>query len=339
MFKAFAARATVTSSILLLFGVGCGSTGGGGGCGGLKPLPSANGNRARPLGIAERSSDRRRPAGAHHQAGHGQAHRRGGQPRLGRSQGRHLHPADRYGLRQRLLNAATVGACDNGTCGGAQGCSASLVLTSADGKDKITAGIGEGDNPVVHLDAKFDVHVPLDFDYDARASVHQRQRLVHDGHRVAALQRRVAESARDHRRHPDRNRSGDGRADAQPRQHRARSTSASTSTAAACSARSSIGSSALLNTTIGNVLTNLVLNLSSRRSTRSCSRSCRSRRASPACSTPARCSPASIAPKDARPRDVRRRRRLRRGQGRRPQPRRHVGHEQRPRRDDAHARA
>ncbi|HEY1585686.1 MAG TPA: hypothetical protein VGH63_08355, partial [Polyangia bacterium] len=62
-------------------------------------------------------------------------------------------------------NAATVGACGNGTCGGAAGCKTSLVLTSADGKDKITAGISDGDNPVVHVDAKFDVHVPLDLDY------------------------------------------------------------------------------------------------------------------------------------------------------------------------------
>src|SRR5438477_12606884 len=44
-FKAFAARATVTSSIFLLFGVGCGSSGGGG-CA-LKPLPAA----PTPLGL------------------------------------------------------------------------------------------------------------------------------------------------------------------------------------------------------------------------------------------------------------------------------------------------
>ncbi len=50
-FKAFAARATVTSSILVLFGVGCGSSGGGG-CGGMRPLPSANGQPApAPLGL------------------------------------------------------------------------------------------------------------------------------------------------------------------------------------------------------------------------------------------------------------------------------------------------
>ena len=38
--KSVAAQALVASTTLLLFGVGCGSSGGGGACGGLKPLPS-----------------------------------------------------------------------------------------------------------------------------------------------------------------------------------------------------------------------------------------------------------------------------------------------------------
>ena len=161
MFRAFAARATVTSSILLLFGVGCGSTGGGGGCSGLKPLPSA----PAPLGLP---SD---------QVIEGGLQARITKPGMDKLIGAVINIVS-SGLKGGICipkivygpgsgcNAANVGACGNGTCGGAPGCSASLVLTSADGKDKITAGISDGANPVVHVDAKFDVHVPLELDYD-----------------------------------------------------------------------------------------------------------------------------------------------------------------------------
>ena len=165
-FRAFAAKATVTSSILLLFGVGCGSTGGGGGCGGLKPLPSANGQPSpAPLGL---------PSDQVIEGGMQARITKPGMDKLigavvgivsSGLKGGICIPQIVYGPGSGC-NAANVGACGNGTCGGAKGCSASLVLTSPDGKDKITAGISDGDNPVVHIDAKFDVHVPLDLDYN-----------------------------------------------------------------------------------------------------------------------------------------------------------------------------
>src|SRR6185312_1146793 len=140
-FRAFAARATVTGSILFLFGVGCGSAGGGGACGGLKPLPAA----PTPLGIP---SD--------------QVIEGGLQARI--TKNGICIPAINKNFGITCFNV-DVGACNNSMCGGAKGCAASLVLTSPDGKDKITASLSEGNNPVVHLDATFDVHVPLELDY------------------------------------------------------------------------------------------------------------------------------------------------------------------------------
>ena len=213
-FRAFAARATVTSSILVLFGVGCGSSGGGG-CAALKPLPSANGQPApAPFGLPP------------DQVIEGGLQARVTKPGMDKLLGAIVNLVS-GGLKSGIcigknsygVGCVNAGYCGNGTCGGAPGCTASLILQSADGKDKITASIGEGANPIVHVDAKFDVHVPLDLDYDA---LFAPPRLVHDRHRLDALQRRVAESARDHRRHSDRHRSRHRRADAQPGRHRAR---------------------------------------------------------------------------------------------------------------------
>lgn len=159
-FKAFAARATVTSSILVLFGVGCGSTGGGGGCAGLKPLPAA----PTPLGLP---SD---------QVIEGGLQARITKPGMDKLIGAVINLVS-GGLKNGICIPAInknfgitcfnvdVGACNNSMCGGAKGCATSLVLQSADGKDKITASLSEGDNPLVHLDATFDVHVPLELDY------------------------------------------------------------------------------------------------------------------------------------------------------------------------------
>src|SRR6476469_2273235 len=159
-FKAFAAKATVTSSLLLFFGVGCGSTGGGGACGGLKPLPAA----PTPLGI---------PSDKVIEGGMQARITKPGMDKLIGAVVNLVSGGLKNGICIPAINQnvgvtcfdVDVGACNNSTCNGAHGCATSLVLTSADGKDKITASINEGDNPVVHLDAKFDVHVPLELDY------------------------------------------------------------------------------------------------------------------------------------------------------------------------------
>ncbi|HXU69690.1 MAG TPA: hypothetical protein VN947_10190 [Polyangia bacterium] len=156
-FKAFAERAAVTSSILLLFGVGCGSTGGAGGCG-MKPLPAA----PTPLGLP---SD---------QVIEGGLQARITKPGMDKLIGAVINLVS-SGLKGGIciakinkgVGCVNGGVCGNGTCGGAPGCTASLLLQSADGKDKITASIGDGANPLVHVDATFDIHLPLDLDYDA----------------------------------------------------------------------------------------------------------------------------------------------------------------------------
>ncbi|HWE30136.1 MAG TPA: hypothetical protein VHB97_19135, partial [Polyangia bacterium] len=164
-FKAFAARATVTSSILVLFGVGCGSAGGGGACGGLRPLPSANGQPSPgPLGLPT------------DQVIEGGLQARVTKPGMDKLLGAITNLVGgnlKNGICIPAINQhfgitcfdVNVGACNNSTCNGAKGCAASLVLQSTDGKDTITATISEGDNPLVHIDAKFDVHVPLELDY------------------------------------------------------------------------------------------------------------------------------------------------------------------------------
>ncbi|HEX9104751.1 MAG TPA: hypothetical protein VF997_21215, partial [Polyangia bacterium] len=164
-FKAFAARATVTSSILLLFGVGCGSSGGGG-CGALRPLPSANGQPSpTPLGLPT------------DQVIEGGLQARVTKPGMDKLLGAIVNlvggnlkngiciPPISKNFGITCFNV-DVGACNGGAmCNGSPGCAASLVLQSADGKDKITAAISEGDNPIVHVDATFDVHVPLMLTY------------------------------------------------------------------------------------------------------------------------------------------------------------------------------
>lgn len=164
-FKAFAARATVTSSVLVLFGVGCGSAGGGGACGGMLPLPSANGQPSpAPLGLPT------------DQVIEGGIQARITKPGMDKLLGAIINLVGgnlKNGICVPPLNKnfgitcfnVDVGACNNSTCGGGKGCTASVVLQSSDGKDKITASIAEGDNPLVHVDATFDVHVPLELDY------------------------------------------------------------------------------------------------------------------------------------------------------------------------------
>jgi MYXO-CTERM domain-containing protein len=60
----------------------------------------------------------------------------------------------------------TVGACEgNGCAGNTPGCPANLQFTSADGLDKVTISVADGNNPIIHVDLAFDVEVPLEIDY------------------------------------------------------------------------------------------------------------------------------------------------------------------------------
>ncbi|MDB4965555.1 MAG: hypothetical protein JWN44_1244 [Myxococcales bacterium] len=162
--KSVAAQALVASTTLLLFGVGCGSSGGGGACSGLKPLPSANGQpNPGPLGLPT------------DQVIEGGIQARITKPGMDKLLGAIANLVG-GGLNNLCIAPITnhfgipcfnidVGACQKSVCKGAKGCTAGIELTSADGKDKISVTISEGNNPVVHVDATFDIHVPLEIDY------------------------------------------------------------------------------------------------------------------------------------------------------------------------------
>ena len=253
---------------------------------------------ARAARAADRSGDRRRPAGAHHQAGHGQAARRDHQPRVERrSRAASAFRRSSTALGSHLLRRRRR-RVQNSTCGGAKGCAASLSSPSADGKDKITVTLSEGNNPIVHVDAKFDVHVPLELDYGGELvciSANGSCTLdIASQHFNDASQ----QSARDRRRHPDRHRSGDGRADAQPGQHRRSQNLGLDISGCSVIGASSTRVISFFNTTIGNAAHQPRPQPAQAADQHAaCSRSCRSRRASPARSTPARCSPASTRPR------------------------------------------
>lgn len=163
--KSVAAQALVASTTLLLFGVGCGSSGGGGACGGLKPLPSANGQpNPTPLGL---------PTDQVIEGGIQARITKPGMDKLlgaisnlvqGMLSGGICIPpqSNHFGITCFNID---VGACQKTNCGPGKGCPLQMQLQSADGVDKITVAISEGDNPKVHVDAKFDIHIPLELDY------------------------------------------------------------------------------------------------------------------------------------------------------------------------------
>ena len=164
MFKSVAAQGLVASTVLLLFGAGCGSSAGGG-CAGLRPLPSANNKPdPTPLGL---------PADQVIEGGLQARITKPGMDKLlgaiknlvgGNLASGICVPPFSQNFGATCFNV-DVGACNNSMCNGAKGCALQMQLSSPDGVDKITVGIAEGDNPVVHVDAKFDIHIPLELDY------------------------------------------------------------------------------------------------------------------------------------------------------------------------------
>lgn len=164
-YESMAARAAVASAVLLIFGVGCGSAGGGGACGGLKPLPTANGQPApAPLGL---------PTDQVIEGGIQARITKPGMDKLLAAVsgifGNNLKngiclPAVNKNFGITCFNV-DVGMCNKSSCNSAPGCQLQVLLSSPDGKNQITASISEGNNPVVHVDAKFDLHIPLELDY------------------------------------------------------------------------------------------------------------------------------------------------------------------------------
>jgi hypothetical protein len=163
MYKQLAAHALVATIVVLAFGTGCG----GGGCAGLQPLPKdSKGNYApAPLGLP---SDQVIEGGLQARITKpGMDKLMATIPKLfGSLLGGICIPSISQQIGPTCFDI-TVGACQSNGCNGGktQGCPINIQLTSPDGKDVITATLSDGNNPVIHIDAKFDVDVPLNIDY------------------------------------------------------------------------------------------------------------------------------------------------------------------------------
>jgi hypothetical protein len=167
MVKSVAAQSLVAGIILVSFGVGCGSSTGAGGCGGFTPLPTINGSPApAPLGL---------PTSQVIEGGLQARITKPGMDKLlstitnlisGTLQtGICVPPQDtKIGI---TCFDVDVGACKGNGCNGgtSAGCPIQVALTDATGTDNIAITVGDGSNPVIHIDAKFDIHVPLELDY------------------------------------------------------------------------------------------------------------------------------------------------------------------------------
>src|ERR1700761_9052838 len=160
MVKSVAAQTLVAGLVLVLFGVGCGSSSGTGGCGGFTPLPTVNGTPApAPLGL---------PSSQVIEGGLQARITKPGMDKLlstitnlvsGTLQtGICIPPIDKeFGV---TCFDVDVGACKgNGCANNTPGCPAQIELTDPTGLDKIAITVGDGANPVIHIDAKFDVNL------------------------------------------------------------------------------------------------------------------------------------------------------------------------------------
>jgi MYXO-CTERM domain-containing protein len=167
MYKQLAAQIMVATTVALILGAGCGSTGSG--CS-FQPLPkdSAGNFAPAPLGLPT-----------------SQVIEGGLQARITKP-GMDKLMATIPSLFGPLLNGIcipklggtiggpcpipdlTAGACFSNNCANnAMGCPASVQLTSSDGRNGITATLSDGNNPVIHVDVKLDFGLPLEIDYGA----------------------------------------------------------------------------------------------------------------------------------------------------------------------------
>jgi hypothetical protein len=160
MSRPLASRILVATSMVLSLGIGCGSTGGGG-CGGLKPLPQD----PAPLGFP---SD---------QVIEGGMQARVTKPGMDKLMatipsliGSSLASGFCVPEQSQGLVVGTAYECSQ-ACGGGTGCPVQVILTSADGKDRIVVTLEDGDSttgnpPIVDVDATLDLHVPIQVDFD-----------------------------------------------------------------------------------------------------------------------------------------------------------------------------
>ncbi len=168
MVKSVAAQTLVAGIVLVSFGVGCGSSSGAGGCGGFTPLPTVNGTPApAPLGL---------PSNQVIEGGLQARITKPGMDKLLSTITNLVSGSLQTGIcavqptsttiGTCVLASVDIGACESNNCpGGKPGCPAQIQLTDAQGLDKITISLADGPNPVIHVDAKFDVNVPLEIDY------------------------------------------------------------------------------------------------------------------------------------------------------------------------------
>ncbi len=158
MVRPYALRILASISLMVGLGFGCG----GGGCGFLKPLPTD----PQPLGF---------PTDQLIEGGIQARITKPGMDKLTASIPRLIQSmlgsgfcaipptSQEFGV---TCFDVTVGACEGNGCPGNQpGCPANLKFTSSDGLDKVTISVGDGNNPIIHVDFAFDVDVPLEIDY------------------------------------------------------------------------------------------------------------------------------------------------------------------------------
>jgi hypothetical protein len=145
-------------TLTLAAGLGCGSTGGGG-CAGLKPLPS----QPRPHGF---------PADQIIEGGIQARITKPGVDKLTSVILDLLGPQLQKGFcvsgkRTFGPGFANVNACSGVStgCAPGEGCTAKLILTSSDGKNGITITVPDGSPPVINLDIKFDFNFAITLGY------------------------------------------------------------------------------------------------------------------------------------------------------------------------------
>jgi hypothetical protein len=166
MYKQLAAHLLVATTVVLALGAGCGSTGAG--CSTFVSLPKdSSGNPSpAPLGIPQ------------NQVIEGGVQARITKPGmdkllatipslLGPTLNGICLPGKNYPIGVTCFDASFNYCMTNGCAGNTPGCAVHVELDKPN--EGITATLSDGDNPVIHVDAKLNIDVPLEIGYEVDA--------------------------------------------------------------------------------------------------------------------------------------------------------------------------